>query len=146
MRVSLRVLLRQLPPSCPKRILGNSAIPWQGKLPDSHFIDWFVESPSPISKIPRRLKILAFKTCTNCIGRSWNSSTERPESDNLTRESPCLQQSILGVPVRMKPSLTSVSRRPDTHGSYVTFMHVESTARSIPCWKNQQSILFFAVG
>ena len=26
-----------------------------------------------------RLKFLAFYTCPNCISRSWNSSTERPE-------------------------------------------------------------------
>ena len=38
--------------------------------------------------------------------------------DNFIREPLCLQQSILGVPVCMKPSLTYVLRRPDTHGSY----------------------------
>ena len=64
-----------------KRILGNSAIPWQGKTPDCHFIDLFISvgPPSPTSKIQPRLKFLALKTCPNCIGRSWNSSTERPE-------------------------------------------------------------------
>ena len=35
----------------------------------------------------------------------------------------------------MKPSLTSVSRGQDTHGSYVTFMPVESSEISIPCKK-----------
>ena len=39
MRASL--VLLKLPRSCPKRILGNSAIPWQGKTPDSHFIVFF---------------------------------------------------------------------------------------------------------
>ena len=79
MRASL--VLLKLPRSCPKRILGNSAIPWQRKTPDSHFTVLFVSigPPSPTSKIPHRLKFLAFKTCPNCIGRSWNSSTERPE-------------------------------------------------------------------
>ena len=79
MRASL--VLLKLPPSWPKRILGNSAIPWQGKPPDCHF-HWFfisVGSPSPTSKIQHWLKLLAFKTCPNCIGRSWISSTERPE-------------------------------------------------------------------
>ena len=33
-----------------------------------------VGSPSPSSKIPHPLQSLAFKTCPNCIGRSWNSS------------------------------------------------------------------------
>ena len=79
MRASL--VLLKLPRSCPKRILGNSAIPWQGNAPDSHFIVFFISvgPPSPTSKIPHPLKFLAFKTCPNCIGRSWNSSTERPE-------------------------------------------------------------------
>ena len=120
MRTSLR-----LPPSFPKGILGNSAVPWQGKTPDSHFIDFLmsVEPPSPTGKIQHRLKFLAFKTCSNCIGSSWNSSTERPERPlHWCCEPPCLQQSALGVPLCMKSSLTSVSRRPDTHGSYVTFM------------------------
>ena len=55
--------------------------PWQGKTTDSHFIDFFISvgPASPTSEIPHRLKFLAFKTCPNCIGRSWNSSTERPE-------------------------------------------------------------------
>ena len=39
MRASL--VLLKLPRSCPKRILGNSAIPWQGKTPDSHYIYFF---------------------------------------------------------------------------------------------------------
>ena len=30
-------------------------------------------------KTPYPVKFLAFKACPNCIGRSWNSSTERPE-------------------------------------------------------------------
>ena len=62
---------------------------------------------------------------------------QKGQKDNFTREPPCLQESILVVPaVFMKPSLTSVSRRPDTHGSYATFMPRESTQISIPC-KNQ---------
>ena len=36
----------------------------------------------------------------------------------------------------MKPSLTSVWRRPDTHGSFATLMPLESTQIPIPC-KNQ---------
>ena len=96
-----------------------------------------VGSPTPTSKIQHRLKILAFKICPNCkVGPGIRP--QKGQRDNFTRELPCLQQSILGLPVRMKPSLTSVSRRPDTRGSYVTFMHVESTARSIPCKKKKK--------
>ena len=43
----------------------------------------------------------------------------------------------------MKPSLTSVSRRRDTHGSYVTFMPVESTEISNPCKKWSSMHLHF---
>ena len=35
--------------------------------------------PNPIKKIAHRMEFLFFKTCPNCIGRSWNSSTESPE-------------------------------------------------------------------
>ena len=125
MRASFRLPLKQLP---------SSAIPCQGKTPDSHFIDFLisVERPSPTSKIKHRLKFLAFKTCPNCIGSPWNSSTERPERRlHACCEPPCLQQSNLGVPACMKPSFTSVLRRPDTHSSYVTFMPVQSTEMSI---------------
>ena len=66
---------------------------------------------------------------------------QKGQKDNFTREPLCLQQSILGVPVCMKPSLTSGSRTPDTHGSYVAFMTVESTEMSmIPC-KDQNLFL-----
>ena len=47
----------------------------------------------------------------------------------------------------MKPSLTSVSRRQDTHGSYVTFIPVQSTEMSIPAWyKKQQGNTFVRLG
>ena len=74
----------------PKRILGNSAIPRQGKTPACHFLVFFFfffffkcRAPSPTIKIQHRLTFLAFKTCPNCIGRSWNSCTERPETTSL---------------------------------------------------------------
>ena len=75
------LVLLKLPRSCPKRILGSSAIPYQRKTPDSHFIVFFISvgPPSPTSKITHRLKVLAFKTCPDCVSGSWNSSTERPE-------------------------------------------------------------------
>ena len=38
---SFSLVLLKLPRSCPKRILGNSAIPWQGKTPDFNFIGFF---------------------------------------------------------------------------------------------------------
>ena len=45
MRASL--VLLKVPRPCPKRILGNSAIPWQGKTPESHFIVVFISVGSP---------------------------------------------------------------------------------------------------
>ena len=45
----------------------------------------------------------------------------------------------------MKPSLTSVSRRPDAHGSYVKFMSVESIEMSI-AGKNQLVNFFARLG
>ena len=46
----------------------------------------------------------------------------------------------------MKPSLTSVLRIPDTHGSDVTFMPVESTETAIPCKKNNDLYFFGRLG
>ena len=62
---------------------------------------------------------------------------QKGQRDNFTREPPCWQQSILGPPVCMKPSLTSVSRRPDTHGSYFTLMPVESWTEMSIAGKDQ---------
>ena len=72
---------------------------------------------------------------------------QKGQRDNFTREPPCLQQSILGVPVCMKPSLT----RPDTHGSYVTFMSIKSTEMSIAGnkkkkQKNKKTSMFIFFG
>ena len=46
----------------------------------------------------------------------------------------------------MKPSLTSVSRRPDTHGSYVTFMPVESRIEMSIAGKDQRVNFFGSLG
>ena len=46
----------------------------------------------------------------------------------------------------MKPSLTSVSRRPDTHGSCVTFMPVESRTEMSIARKDQHVNLFGRLG
>ena len=125
-----------------KRILGNSAIPWQGKTPDCHFIDLFISvgPPSPTRKIQPRLKFLALKT-SQIVSVGTGIRPQKGQRDNFTREPPCLHQSILGVPVCVKPSLTSGSRRPDTNGSYVTFMPVESTEMSMTPCKDQHLFL-----
>ena len=105
-----------------------------------------VEPPSHTGKIQHRLKILAFKTCSNCIGRSWNSSTERPERRlHCCCEPPCLQQSNLGVPVCMKSSLTCLEKT--RHARFLRYVYapVESTEISTPCQK-LTSILIFLVG
>ena len=97
-----------------------------------------VGPPSPTSKIQHRLKFLAFKTGPNCIGRSWNSSAERPERKLHSRTAkfkakhfarPCLHETI-----------SHLCFEKTSYGSYVTFMPVESTEMSIPC-ENQN--LFF---
>ena len=63
-----------LPRSHPKRILGNSAIAraYNSCHPS-------VEPPSTTSKISNPLNILLLQTRQNCLGRSWNPSTKRPE-------------------------------------------------------------------
>ena len=94
-----------------------------------------VGSPSPTGKIPHRWKSLSFQKLVQIVSVGAGIRPQKGQRDNFTREPPCLQQSILGVPVCMKPSLTSVWRRPDTHASYVTFKPVESTEMSIPCKK-----------
>ena len=105
-----------------------------------------VEPPSSTGKIQHRLKFLAFKTCSNCIGRSWNSSTERPERRlHWCCEPPCLQQSNLGVPVCMKSSLTCLEKT--WHARFLRYVYapVESTEFSTHCQK-LTSILIFLVG
>ena len=125
-------MLLKLPSLCPKWIRGNSAIPWQDPPFSFHIFFTSVGPSSPTSKIPHRLKFLAFKTCPNCIGRSRNSSTDRQERQLH------LWTSMFTTEHFRRSSLheTSVSRRPDTHGSYVTFMPAESTEMSI-ARKNQ---------
>ena len=105
------VVLLKLPSSSPKRTLGKSAIPWQLKTPDSHFLFFFIISvgpPSPTSEIQHRLKILTFKPCPNCIrsighGRperqlhSWTAMFirkhfRRPRNLHETISHPCLDK------------------------------------------------------
>ena len=130
MRASL--VLLKLPRSCPKRILGNSAIPWQGKSPDSHFIDFFISvgPPSPTSKIQPPLTFLAVKTCPNCIGRSW-------ETTSLVNHHVCNR--AFKASQSAWNHLSPLSKtRPDTHGSYVTFVPMKSTEMAIAGLKNEK--------
>ena len=62
---------------------------------------------SPTSKIPHRLKFLVSELA-HIVSVGPGIRPQKFQRDNFTREPPCLQQSILGVPVCMKPSLTSV--------------------------------------
>ena len=73
--------IQPLPRSCPKRILGNSAITRKGNSYHFHFKELLhpVLPPSPTSKISRRLKIFLVKTWPNSLGRSWKPSTDGPE-------------------------------------------------------------------
>ena len=73
-----------LPGIRPKRILGNSAIARALNSCSFHFIVFFfffisVEPPSTTSKISNPFNILLLQTRPNCLGRSWNPSTKRPE-------------------------------------------------------------------
>ena len=135
--------------SCPKRILGNSAISWQGKTPDSHFTYFFYKGRATQSYQQNTASIEVFsfqklpKLYRLVLEFVYRSKGQR---DSFTREPPCLQQSMLGVPVCMKPSLTSVSRRPDTHGSYVTFMRVESWTEMSIAGKDQHVNFFGRIG
>ena len=68
----------KLPLSRPKRILGNPGI---RKLPHFPFHRIFisVEPPSTTSEISNLLNFLLLQTRPNCIGKSWNLSTKRPD-------------------------------------------------------------------
>ena len=64
----------------PKIILGNPSIPraWNCRYP---FCTIFrsVGPPSPASKIWHPLEFVPVKPCPDCLGSSWDPSTERPE-------------------------------------------------------------------
>ena len=79
------------------------------------------------------------------VPESIADSTGKNSVLDLGSNSRQKQQSILGFPVCTKPSLTSVSRRPDKHSSYVTFMPVKSNEMSI-LGKNQHSSFFGRLG
>ena len=66
------------------------------KLPHFPFHRYFisVEPPSTTSEISNPLKFLLLQTRPNCIGRSWNLSTKRPER-RLHSGPPYLLQSII---------------------------------------------------
>ena len=127
------------------RKLGNSAPSMTRVKPRFSFHRFFISvgSASPTSKVQHRLKFFAFKSCPNCIGRSRNSCTERPERQ--------LHSWIAMFTLNNKAILASQSAR--THLSPLspgdqtptlltfTFMPVQSTEMSIPCKKN--SIFFW---
>ena len=76
-------MLLKLPTLRPKRILGDCVIPRKESLQIPIFIHSLiiVGPPNPTSK--PQLKFSALKTCPNCIVRSWNSSIEKPEREEL---------------------------------------------------------------
>ena len=140
MRASLMLL--KLSRSCPKRILGNSAIPWQGKAPDSHFIVFFISvgPPSPTSKITHRLKVLAFKTCPDCVSRSWNSIVHRKARETTSLVNRHVYNRGFWASQSAWNHLSPLSEtRPDTHVSYVTFMPIKSTEMSIASKKTNKT-------
>ena len=66
-----------------------------------------VEPPSTTSKFSNPLNILLLQTRPNCLGRSWNPSTKRPERQ-LHSWASMSATSMFGDSVSMKSPLTSV--------------------------------------
>ena len=131
----------------PKRILGNSAIPRQGKTPGCHFVDFFtsVGPPSPTSKVQHRLKFLAFKTCPNCIGRSWNSCIERPVRQLHSSTAMFATKHLRPPNLHEAISHHCLQKTRQTRTVPTSkFMPVQSTEMSIPC-KNQHLLLVWYV-
>ena len=70
---------------------------------------------------------------------------QKGQRDNFTRERPCLQQSILGVPVCMKPSLASVWVK-TRHARFVRYVCAYKINWNVNCWykrKKKTSMLIF---
>ena len=131
----------------PKRILGNSAIPRQGKTPGCHFVDFFtsVGPPSPTSKVQHRLKFLAFKTCPNCIGRSWNSCIERPVRQLHSSTAMFATKHLRPPNLHEAISHHCLQKTRQTRTVPTSkFMPVQSTEMSISC-KNQHLLLVWYV-
>ena len=78
---------------------------------------------------------------------------QKGQRDNFTREPPCLQQSILGVPVCMKPSLASVWHK-TRHARFLRYVYAYKINWNVNCWykkkkkrkKKNQHVNFFLVG
>ena len=96
---------------------------------NSHVIVFCISvgPPSPTSKIPHGLKL----TCPNSIGRSW-IGPQKGQRDSFTREPPCLQQRILGVPVCIKPSLTSVCLEKTRHARFLRYVYACTIKTEMP--------------
>ena len=110
MRASL--VLFKLRRSCPKRILGNSVIPRMSS--DTNFIDFLYVSDHPVlqQNMPS-IEISSFQNVPKNVSIGLGIHPQKGQRENFTREPPCLQKSILGVPVCMKPSLTAPLSRED---------------------------------
>ena len=77
---------------------------------------------------------------------------QKGQRDNFTSEPPCLQQSILGVPVCMKPSLASVWDK-TRHARFLRYVYAYKINWNVNCWyrkkekkKNQHVNCFFRLG
>ena len=72
---------------------------------------------------------------------------QKGQRDNFTREPPCLQQSILGVPVCMKRSLASVWDK-TRHARLLRYVYAYEINWNVNCWyqkkqKRNQHVIFF---
>ena len=67
---------------------------------------------------------------------------QKGQRDNFTREPPCLQQSILGVPVCMKPSLASVWDK-TRHARFLRYVQLKCQLLVKKKKKNTSMLIFF---
>ena len=93
----------------------------QHNLPPFHVFFISVEPANSTSKILRhRLHSLEVKSRPNCLGRSWNPATERPERQ------PCFHTYSFGVPITVKSSLTP--------GFFQKFASTHHSSFMMPAW------------
>ena len=84
-------VLFKLSRSCPKRILGNCDIPWQGKSPDSHFIYIFHKCGATQShqQNTASIEVLSFQKLAQIVSVGPGIRPQKGQRDNFTREPPC---------------------------------------------------------
>ena len=113
----------KLPRSCPKTIMDNCVIPRM--FSDSHFIDFLEVSCHPVKQQNiSSIEISSFQNLSKIVSMGLGIHPQKGQRDNFTRESPCLQKSILGVSVCMKLSqMAPLSREDQTRFSLYVYAY-----------------------